>query len=59
VINAATTVNVDGITPPASDIGERVSGHLTRHPDLLIAWDEMPVGLVDDRCLVFEKPAEG
>ena len=57
VINVATTINADGITPLAQDIAERVSAHLVRRTDLRIAWDETPAGIIDDRCLVFEKRA--
>jgi len=57
IINAATTVNEDGVTPLAEDIADRVSRHLVRHPDLQIAWDATLSGVLDDRCLVFEKPS--
>jgi len=55
VINAATIVAEDGLTPLAEDIADRVSRHLVRRGDLPIAWDATPPGVVDDRCLVFEK----
>jgi hypothetical protein len=55
VINAATTVNEDGPTPLADDIADRVARHLVRRGDLSIAWDATPTGILDDRCLVFEK----
>ena len=55
VINAATTVNENDITPLADDIAARVARHLERADDLLIAWDAVPPGIIDDRCLVFAK----
>lgn len=56
VINAATTVSEDALTPLAEDIADRASRYLQRRGDLAIAWDETPPGILDDRCLVFEKP---
>ena len=56
VVNAATVVGTLEQTPLADDLADRFSRHLVRHPDLAIAWDELPAGIVDDRCLVFEKP---
>jgi hypothetical protein len=44
-----------GITSLAEDIGDRVSRHLVRRGDLSIAWDVVPPGIMDDRCLVFRK----
>jgi DNA modification methylase len=58
VINAATMVSGDELTPLADDLADRVSRHLVRRGDLRIAWDAAPPGIVDDRCLVFWKPAE-
>lgn len=53
VLNAATIVSNGDTTPLADDIAERVGRHLDRRPDLPIAWDQPPPGIVDDRCLVF------
>jgi DNA modification methylase len=58
VINAATMVSGDEVTPLADDLADRVSRHLVRREDLRIAWDATPPGIVDDRCLVFAKQAE-
>jgi DNA modification methylase len=58
VINAATTIAEDELTLLADDIADRVSRHLVRRGDLRIAWDATPPGIVDDRCLVFEKRIE-
>jgi tRNA G10 N-methylase Trm11 len=55
VINAATIAAEDGVTPLAEDIADRVSRHVARRAGLPIAWDATPPGVVDDRCLVFEK----
>jgi len=55
VVNAATTISADGPTPLADDLAERFGRHLTRLEDLLIAWDELPAGLADDRCLTFRR----
>jgi DNA modification methylase len=55
VINAATTVSEDGLTPLAEDVGDRVSRYLRRHGTLAIAWDATLPGVLDDRCLVFEQ----
>jgi DNA modification methylase len=56
VLNAATTIEDAGAeTPLARDIGARLARHLIRHPDIPIWWDEPPPGIVDDRCLVFQK----
>lgn len=55
VVNAATIVSDGDSTRLAEDIGARVARHLARRPDLPIAWDEQPPGIVDDRCLVFRK----
>jgi DNA modification methylase len=54
VINVATIVAEDELTPLAEDIADRVSRHLVRREDLRIAWDTPPPTVVDDRCLVFE-----
>jgi DNA modification methylase len=54
VLNAATTIGIDGATPLADDLADRLSRYLSRLPDLPIAWDEPPAGIVDDRCLVFK-----
>jgi hypothetical protein len=59
VVNAATTIRGSETTPLADDIASRFERHLARHPDLAIAWDEPPSEIVDDRCLVFEKPGSG
>jgi DNA modification methylase len=58
VVNVATTVAQGQLTPLADDVAVRVARHLVHRGDLRIAWDETPPGIVDDRCLVFEKPAE-
>jgi DNA modification methylase len=55
VLNAATTIGIDGPTPLADDLADRLSRHLNRLPDLPIAWDEPPAGIADDRCLVFRR----
>jgi DNA modification methylase len=55
VINAATTVSENDVTLLADDIAGRVTRHLERRDDLLIAWDAIPTGIIDDRCLVFAK----
>jgi DNA modification methylase len=55
VLNAATTIGIDGPTPLADDLADRLSRHLNRLPDLPIAWDEAPAGIIDDRCLVFRR----
>jgi tRNA G10 N-methylase Trm11 len=55
VLNAATTIGIDGPTPLADDLADRLSRHLSRLPDLPIAWDEPPTGIADDRCLVFTR----
>ncbi len=56
VINAATTVDDSGdATPLAEDIAVRLARHLVRRPDLPIEWDVPPSGVVDDRCIVFQK----
>jgi DNA modification methylase len=55
VVNAATILGTSGPTPLADDLAERLSRHLVRRPDLPLAWDTPPVGIVADRCLVFEK----
>lgn len=57
VVNAATTIAGLEQTRLADDLADRLSRHLVRHPDLPISWDKPPPGIVDDRCLVFEKPA--
>jgi DNA modification methylase len=55
VLNAATIVSEGAVTHLARDIGARVARHLIRRPDVPICWDEPPPGMVDDRCLVFQK----
>jgi hypothetical protein len=55
VINAATTVSEEGLTPLAEDVADRVSRYLDRRGNLAIAWDATPPGVLDDRCLVFEQ----
>jgi DNA modification methylase len=54
VLNAATIVSQDAMTMLAGDIAARLERHMTRSPDIPIRWDEPPVGIVDDRCLVFQ-----
>jgi DNA modification methylase len=57
VVNAATIDGSPEPTPLADDLGERLSRHLDRLPDLPIEWDALPPGISDDRCLVFVKRA--
>jgi tRNA G10 N-methylase Trm11 len=59
VINAATTVAADELTPLAEDLADRVARYLERRADLPIGWDLPRPGIVDDRCLVFTKPTQG
>ncbi len=55
VINAAATVSENDITPLADDIAGRVARQIERRDDLVIAWDAIPPGIIEDRCLVFVK----
>jgi DNA modification methylase len=55
VVNAATIEGEPEPTTLADDMAERFSRHLVREPDLPIAWDAVPTGISDDRCLVFVK----
>jgi DNA modification methylase len=55
VVNAATIAGAPEPTPLAGDLAERLSRHLDREADLPIAWDTLPPGISDDRCLVFVK----
>lgn len=56
VVNAASTSAGSEVTPLADDLADVLSRHLVRGLDLSLAWDEPPPGIVNDRCLVFEKP---
>jgi DNA modification methylase len=56
VVNAATITRTPEPTRLADDVADRLSRHLIRRADLAIEWDIPPAGIIDDRCLVFEKP---
>jgi DNA modification methylase len=57
VLNVATVLTGDTITPLAWDVAKRVSAYLTLRQDVFVCWDEPLPGLGGDYCLVFQKPA--
>jgi tRNA G10 N-methylase Trm11 len=56
VLNVATIVTGDTITPLAWDLAQRVSAHLILRQEVFICWDQQPPRISGDYCLVFHKP---
>jgi hypothetical protein len=56
ILNVATIVTGDTITPLAWDVAQRVGAHLTLRQEVFVCWDQQPPGISGDYCLVFQKP---
>jgi DNA modification methylase len=55
VINAANIRNGDVVTPLAWDIARAVSAHLSLRAETYLQWDDPPLWMSGDYCLVFQK----
>lgn len=59
VINVANLDSRGTITPLAWDVARVVSRHLILRHESFLCWDEQPVGITGDYCLVFQKAVSG